>query len=303
MNISKKLIFFAFSTLLFGTIAKAQLRITFGDNPQKVLSLVKYVTNQTNSAQSEVYAQYKVVYENGNPVEIIFLKKNLSNLYGTLTHFFTAKERLIFSNNKLSKKLVEIPEKSLSEVKKAISNSNQFNFIENYIFSDDYESVYSVYLNNAKIVTVQSLSTYSQKFPAKVQEEIDKYLKKNENESQKVKEVESLKDNENSKTERITTVKYAAEYPGGISAVRKYIYDNLEIPQDFTFEGAIKMNVMFVIDKDGLVQNIRFDCCHPADIEPIIIRVLQSMPRWKPAELEDGTKTNFDMRLPISIVL
>lgn len=41
------------------------------------------------------------------------MKKNLTNLYGTLTRPFTAKECFVFKNDELFERYVEIPEKSL----------------------------------------------------------------------------------------------------------------------------------------------------------------------------------------------
>lgn len=318
MNISKHLIIFAFSALFFGTEVKAQLKISFGDNPQSVLSTVKYLTNQTNSSQGEVSAYNKVKYENGNPVEIIFVKKNLTNLYGTLTQHFTAKERLIFSNNKLSKKLVEIPEKSLSEVKKAIGKSNQFNFIDDYIFSENYESVYSVFLNSDKIVTVQSLPTNSQKFPAKVQKEIDSIFQKKLDEEKKKQQENELNEplqKENIKKEEsqiYTAIAKKAEFVGGEKELRKYLSENIDL--DLNEINKLKeeqgvsrfdVNVNFWIDKEGNVNGIKVISrgqtrSAPYFIQKSIERCFLKMPKWNPAQADDGTSVRSSMTLPLS---
>lgn len=316
MNISKHLIIFAFSVLFFGTEAKAQLKISFGDESQAVLSTVKYLTNQTNSSQGEVSAYNKVIYENGNPVEIIFVKKNLTNLYGTLTQHFTAKERLIFSNNKLSKKLLEIPEKSLSEVKKAIGNSNQFKFIDSYIFSENYESVYSVFLNSDKIATVQSLPTNSQKFPVKVQKEIDSIFQaKHDEEAKKQKKNElyeqQQKENaEKESTKTMVAITKKAEFVGKEKELNKYLANSIDTKEISQYKEENQINqidviVNFIVNKDGNISNVKVNPrgrtrSVPYFIKKEIERSFLIMPKWNPAQTSDGTSANSSMTMPLT---
>lgn len=304
----KHLTIFILTLSLISTKLNAQMSISFGDNPNTVLNAVKFVTNQTNSAHSEISAYYKVMYENGNPVEILFVKKNLSNLYGTLTHYFTAKERLIFTNSKLSKKLVEIPEKSLSEVKTAIGKSNQFNFIDNYIFSEDYKSVYSVYLNSEKVTTVQSLPTLFQKFPTKVQEQLDSiFVERMYQTAIEAQQEEKQTVNDTIQETKIEMVKIAknAQFTGGEKALYKYISSNIEIPKDAS-EWSGKVMVGFTIEKDGEITNIKVnndrsnDDYLPISLNGAIMRMFKNMPKWKPAELSDGTPTTSTMQIPLN---
>lgn len=276
-NLSKHFIIFVFSALFFSTEAKAQLDISYGDDSQKVLTIIKNITNliNTNTSQDGVFAYDKAIYKNGNPVEIIFVKKNLTNLYGTLTYHFTARERFIFSNNKLSKRLIEIPEKSLSEVKKAINHSNQFKFIDGYIFSDDYESVCTVFLNSDEIVTVQLLPTNSQKFPTNVQRKIDSIFQaKFEEEERKqiekeLYEQEQIENNEDEvKSFVIIEDKPMFEVCKGLPKGRqqddcfklnldKHIRENFRYPEAAAEKGIQgRVLVQYRVDKDGIVSVI-----------------------------------------------
>lgn len=104
---------------------------------------------------------------------------------------------------------------------------------------------------------------------------------------------------EKSNTYSHVALKSEAEFPGGMSALRKYISQNLAFPPDP--DGVVrKMNIRFTINADGLAQDIRFDGFRNADIEDLIINLLKKMPKWKPAQLEDGTKTTFSETMPIS---
>jgi len=305
MNIPKAQILYLLILLITGIEVQAQSKISFGDNPQTVLSLVKYSTNQINSSQSEVSAQYKPIYENGTLVEIIFVKKNVSNLYGTLTQYFTARSRYIFSKNQLSKILVEIPEKSVAEVKKAISNSNQFNFIDKYIFSEDYESVYSVYLNSNKITTVQSLPTLFQSFPPNVKMQIDSIYKekliKEETkrvENEQYEQKRKLEVEEEAKNPKyMVAVTKQAEYIGGETALNKYISQNIEVPNDLDWSG--RLVVQFIIEKDGSVNDVEVKGNCPSYFKNSIINTFKKMPKWKPAQTSEGTSVRSQKQIPL----
>ncbi|MCC6702289.1 MAG: energy transducer TonB [Fluviicola sp.] len=98
-----------------------------------------------------------------------------------------------------------------------------------------------------------------------------------------------------------------AEYPGGNSELRNFIGSNLAYPQkaiDAKIEGRII--IRFCIDISGSVVQIQelkgIDNCPECTQE--CIRVLQLMPKWKPAELK-GKPINsfhtipFNFRIPV----
>ena len=80
-----------------------------------------------------------------------------------------------------------------------------------------------------------------------------------------------------------------AEFPGGQIEMQKYLENNLRYPKDGTtcVEGNVFIN--FCVNEDGSISNIKVikGLCKECDADAI--RVVSTMPKWKPA-LEYGTK-------------
>jgi len=93
-----------------------------------------------------------------------------------------------------------------------------------------------------------------------------------------------------------------AKFPGGNNAMAKFIGDNLVYPED-----AVDRNkqgtvyVRFVIEKDGNITQVKVEK-GPYLLRAEAIRVVESMPRWKPGE-DNGVKVPTCYRLPIKYVL
>lgn len=95
----------------------------------------------------------------------------------------------------------------------------------------------------------------------------------------------------------------AAEFKGGIEALRKFIAANIEYPEYATehkIEG--KVHVMFVIDEQGFVSDVNILQSAHELFDKEAIRVIYSMPQWKPAEF-DGEKVKSYYTLPINFKL
>ena len=289
-----------FLFIIMGT-SYAQLSISFGDNPEKVHNVLKTITNQINSGNEGIHAYTKANYENGRIVEIWHVKKNITNLYGTLSTPFTSKERLIFKENALVEKLVEIPEKSLREVNNAIENSHLFLKIEDKLFSGNYLTEYTVYLNSEKVVTVKGVSTAGRKYSGSIQSKVDDAQKSEETKGSAVREPVIVKD----EPVVTSTIKTPAEYVGGQSALAKFINNNLEIPKDAEdFSGRII--VKFVVEKDGTlsdirVENMRSALSVPASLKDAITQVFLKMPKWKAARDAEGRAVSSYSTLPLNL--
>lgn len=87
-----------------------------------------------------------------------------------------------------------------------------------------------------------------------------------------------------------------AEFPGGTEEMRKFIASNLVYPQkaiDSKIEGKIYMR--FSIDTLGNVIDIKemkgIENCHECTQE--CIRVIQLMPQWKPALINEKPVNSF----------
>lgn len=90
-----------------------------------------------------------------------------------------------------------------------------------------------------------------------------------------------------------------AEFPGGISELQNFIKTNLFYPE-VAIEDSISgiVLVSFVIGKDGKIKNIEIiSKLHPA-CDREVLRVLNEMPRWKPA-LENGIPKESKFNFPI----
>ena len=106
-------------------------------------------------------------------------------------------------------------------------------------------------------------------------------------------------------------VEHMPEFPGGDVEMRKFIAENTKYPEEAKAKGLVgKVFVQFVIDKEGSVVNIKI----ARGVDPILdneaIRVVQSMPKWKPGEQSeriDGEKVwvpkNVSFTVPITFDL
>lgn len=96
-----------------------------------------------------------------------------------------------------------------------------------------------------------------------------------------------------------------AEYPGGYSAMMKFIQTNLIYPQSgIEFGAQGKCYLRFVIDKDGSIHSVKvlrgILGCPDCDREAV--RVLKSMPYWKPGKIK-GREVSTFFDLPINFTL
>ena len=75
------------------------------------------------------------------------------------------------------------------------------------------------------------------------------------------------------------------EFPGGDSALRRYITDNLKYPEEAKESGISgKVFVQFVINKNGEVENPQIARGLEPTLDKEAIRVIQSLPKWKPGQ-------------------
>lgn len=90
-----------------------------------------------------------------------------------------------------------------------------------------------------------------------------------------------------------------ALFPGGMSALHKYIMDNIDIS---SIEGSSKVYLKFVVDTDGRISSVIVtktteDC---KSCEKAAIKVVKSMPPWTPGKV-NGEPVKSYYRLPINI--
>jgi len=103
--------------------------------------------------------------------------------------------------------------------------------------------------------------------------------------------------------EIFTVVEEMPEFPGGVKALKSYIYDKLEYPESAKKQGIEgKVTVEFIIDKEGNPENINiFKSTHEV-FNAAAISVFKSMPAWKPG-MQRGKAVRVKLHVPVEFKL
>ena len=94
-------------------------------------------------------------------------------------------------------------------------------------------------------------------------------------------------------------VEQMPEFPGGMEALINFLSTNIKYPND-----AIKQNVggrvmvMFVVETDGSISNVRVAKRVFPSLDAEAIRVVKTMPKWKPGK-EKGRLVRVNYTLPV----
>lgn len=96
-----------------------------------------------------------------------------------------------------------------------------------------------------------------------------------------------------------------SEFPGGPEAMKKFIQDNVNYPEeDIKTNTQGRVYVKFIVEKDGSISDISF---MRGGVSPTLnreaARLIESMPPWIPAEDKNGEKVRSRCRLPITFTL
>lgn len=102
-----------------------------------------------------------------------------------------------------------------------------------------------------------------------------------------------------------TYVEESAEFPGGMSALKQYLTDNLRYPETLKEMGVDgKCYLQLIISETGKVTNVHvvrgFPDCPECDKEAI--RLVEAMPDWKPAK-NGGKPVKSTFNLPVTFKL
>ena len=92
-------------------------------------------------------------------------------------------------------------------------------------------------------------------------------------------------------------------FPGGQTALLKFINDNIKYPEDAAVNGVQGRVVLkFVVSADGSIKRIEiFKGVHPV-LDQEAVRVVSMMPRWKPGR-QNGIPTPVWFMVPVSFKL
>ena len=102
--------------------------------------------------------------------------------------------------------------------------------------------------------------------------------------------------------EIFTIVEENAEFPGGLAAMMKYIQQNVQYPAMAREAGISgKCFLKFVVNETGNISNVEVLKGVPGcpDCDKEAIRVVKSMPKWKPAKMT-GRAVKCYFNLPFS---
>lgn len=93
-----------------------------------------------------------------------------------------------------------------------------------------------------------------------------------------------------------------ASFPGGINKFRTYIAENYKVPNSFN-KDFLDIVLVFVIEKDGSMTDIKMISKGDKALENEAIRVLKSMKKkWTPGKV-NGEIVRSEKRLPMRIIL
>ena len=92
-----------------------------------------------------------------------------------------------------------------------------------------------------------------------------------------------------------------ASYPGGINALKKFLERNLINPTEMEPGEMVSVNVKFVVDFDGKLQNFAVVKDGGEIFNKEVIRVLKKMPQWVPGK-SNGKNVPVYFVIPIKFV-
>jgi TonB family protein len=93
------------------------------------------------------------------------------------------------------------------------------------------------------------------------------------------------------------------EFPGGMDKLSSFISDHLIFPRMARENHLVgKVYVSWIVDKEGNVVNVTLEHGAYALLDEEAMRVIKSMPKWKPGS-QNGRAVNVKLTMPISFIL
>jgi len=79
-----------------------------------------------------------------------------------------------------------------------------------------------------------------------------------------------------------TIVEDPAHFPGGVTALKKYLEENIHYPEE-TFKGETRIGMKFIIESNGSVTDVEVLSKYNEEMDGEATRLISEMPDWKPA--------------------
>lgn len=100
-----------------------------------------------------------------------------------------------------------------------------------------------------------------------------------------------------------TVVEKMPEFPGGMSALMKFIGDHITYPKQAKQAGIQgKVFIRFIVEKDGSVSNVKVLRGIGGGCDEEAMRVVKMLPKWKAGE-QNGQKVRVSFNIPIKFSL
>lgn len=99
--------------------------------------------------------------------------------------------------------------------------------------------------------------------------------------------------------EIFVVVEDAPAFPGGDSALMKYLNDNIRYPviaQENGIQGRV--TCQFVVERDGSISDVQVVRGQDPSLDKEAVRVIQGMPKWKPGK-QRGVPVRVRYTLPV----
>ena len=94
-------------------------------------------------------------------------------------------------------------------------------------------------------------------------------------------------------------VEQMPEFPGGMPAMIEFLQTNIKYPKDAIKQDVGgKVMVMFVVETDGSISNVRVARKVFPSLDEEAVRVVKTMPKWKPGK-EKGRLVRVNYTLPV----
>jgi len=92
------------------------------------------------------------------------------------------------------------------------------------------------------------------------------------------------------------------EFPGGAQELMKFITKNINYPKEIA-QGELgaqgRVIVQFIVDKEGNIIQPKVVRGVDPYLDKEALRIVGLMPKWKPGELDDGTKVAVRFTIPV----
>ena len=98
-------------------------------------------------------------------------------------------------------------------------------------------------------------------------------------------------------------VEHMPQFPGGPSAMFKFLADNIHYPEDAEKKGAQgRVIIAFIVECDGSVSNPKVTTSAEEHLDKEALRLVRAMPKWTPGT-QDGHPVRLKYTVPVTFRL